>query len=140
MPCASSSQNTTLKAKRVVIIEDDIDYAGQLEQTYRAAGWRSTLINDPDEHIVERIIEETPDLVHTDFNLPGINGLSIIERLRSDSRTASIPIVMVTSLDDSMTARSAIDRGATKCLAKGRYAVSKIVELAAGCVDLSNPA
>lgn len=39
---------------------------------------------------------ETPDLILLDFNLPGMDGLEALKRLRANARTAHIPVVAIT--------------------------------------------
>ena len=50
-------------------------------------------------------------LILLDFNLPKINGLEVLQRLRADARTRTIPIVMLTS--------STLDRDRMKSYEKG---------------------
>jgi two-component system, OmpR family, alkaline phosphatase synthesis response regulator PhoP len=44
-----------------------------------------------------KAIGELPDLVLVDLMMPGIDGLEVCRRLRSDARTAAIPIIMLTA-------------------------------------------
>ncbi|MCG8349518.1 MAG: response regulator [Chloroflexales bacterium] len=44
--------------------------------------------------------EHTPDLVITDINKPGLNGYQLCQAIRSDPRTAHIPFLFVTAMDD----------------------------------------
>jgi CheY-like chemotaxis protein len=44
--------------------------------------------------------EHTPDLVITDVNKPGLNGYQLCQTIRSDPRTAHIPFLFVTAMDD----------------------------------------
>ena len=41
--------------------------------------------------------EETPDLVVTDLMMPVMNGRELVERLRADSATSSIPILVISA-------------------------------------------
>ena len=51
---------------------------------------------------VERAIQDRPDLIILDLGMPDISGFEVLNRLKRDSRTASIPVVVHTSkiLDD----------------------------------------
>lgn len=47
-----------------------------------------------------RNTREQPQLVLLDLNLPRLSGLEVLERVRADSRTALLPIVILTSSDE----------------------------------------
>jgi CheY-like chemotaxis protein len=46
-----------------------------------------------------RILNETPDLVITDAMMPGESGFSLINKVKADPRTANIPIILMTILE-----------------------------------------
>lgn len=46
------------------------------------------------------INNQTPDLVITDYKLPGLDGIEFTERLRSRSKSREIPVLMITMADD----------------------------------------
>lgn len=46
------------------------------------------------------INNSNPDLVITDYKLPGLDGLKLTERLRSHSKSRKIPVLMITTADD----------------------------------------
>ncbi len=56
------------------------------------------------EAIIERLHGDTPtaepDLVLLDLNLPRLDGFEVLDRLRDDPRTRSLPVVMLTTSDD----------------------------------------
>jgi DNA-binding response OmpR family regulator len=48
------------------------------------------------EEALRKIRRSAPDLIILDLVLPGMTGFNVFEELRSDSATASIPIIMIT--------------------------------------------
>ncbi|MCR4735313.1 MAG: response regulator transcription factor [Treponema sp.] len=61
---------------------------------------------------------EQPDLVLLDIMLPEEDGLSILKKLRSSSKTASIPIIMLTARDTEFDVVSGLDAGADDYITK----------------------
>ena len=64
------------------------------------------------------VISETdPDVVLLDLNLPGLDGIGVLERLRADGRL--LPVLMLTMYEDERGLRAALDAGARGYLLKG---------------------
>jgi len=72
---------------------------------------------DPIE-AVEWLATHVPDLVITDFDMPGIDGLGIIERVRSNPRTADVPLLMLTGIEDPQLRVTALEAGASDFIQK----------------------
>jgi len=45
----------------------------------------------------DRSIEDTPNVILLDMHLPKIDGLEVLERIKSDTRTQSIPVIVLSS-------------------------------------------
>lgn len=58
------------------------------------------------------------DLAIVDFEMPGLNGISLVQCLRGHPRTRHLPVVMCTSRSDGNAMREAIDAGITSFLTK----------------------
>jgi two-component system, cell cycle response regulator DivK len=67
---------------------------------------------------VAKALEERPDLILMDIQLPKISGMDAMRRLRSESATAATPIIAITSFALSGDQQKATDAGATAYLAK----------------------
>ena len=63
-------------------------------------------------------LEQRPDLVLMDIQLPKISGMDAIRRLRAEPTTAATPIIAITSFALSGDEQKAKDAGATAYLAK----------------------
>ncbi len=63
------------------------------------------------------ILAEMPQAVFSaavvDYDMPGMNGLDLVRRLRADSRFADLPILVVTGRDDLVSGAVAGEAGAT---------------------------
>ncbi len=102
----------------VVLLIEDVE---SVTQFIRAA-----LAADP-VHIVaatdgrqgQQLVEElVPDLVLLDLALPEVDGFAILDAIRANPATESIPVVIITAHGDSATAAEANDHGADAFLAK----------------------
>lgn len=62
--------------------------------------------------------EELPDLVLLDLYLPDLSGFDVIESLRTDPRTVTVPVVVVTVEDDPAVAERLLAAGAAQVLTK----------------------
>jgi two-component system response regulator RpfG len=65
-----------------------------------------------------RAIEQTPDLVISDYRMPGMDGIEFIRRLRAVPRLFEIPVVMVTVVEDRQIRYQALESGATDFLTR----------------------
>ena len=59
-----------------------------------------------------------PDLILLDLHLPDISGLEVLNQLKADARTASIPVVVLTADPVPGTQRQVCDAGALGCVSK----------------------
>ena len=80
----------------VLIVEDDDDIARLVELALAGAGLSCTRVTTGEE-AVDRARALRPDLVVLDLMLPGIDGVEVCRRLRADSRTAGVGIIMLTA-------------------------------------------
>jgi len=82
--------------KRILVIEDETDILEVIEYNLLREGYKVVCVSDGDEG-VETARSFAPDLVLLDLMLPGLDGIEVCKRLKGDSVTGSIPIIMVTA-------------------------------------------
>ncbi len=82
--------------KRVLIVEDNEKNMKLFRDVLQATGY-STLEATTGEEAIELSLSQAPALVLMDAQLPGIDGVEALERLRQNERTASIPVLALTA-------------------------------------------
>ena len=82
--------------KKILLVEDDVCAARVLGYTLEHEGYRViTATNGVDG--LRTAVEEEPDLLILDVMLPGLDGFEVCHQLRAESRTAHLPILMLSA-------------------------------------------
>jgi len=87
--------------KTAVIIDDEPDITTYVGTFLSDNGWDVRSANDPNDGIA-LAREEPPDVILLDVMMPERGGLSTLIALRKDERTANVPVVLVTGIQDSL--------------------------------------
>jgi len=80
---------------KILIVEDDLDVAEMLNAYFRVQGYEVFTVNWGEDG-VRSCQTVHPDIVILDIRLPDIDGYEVARRLRSDRRTAGVPIIFLT--------------------------------------------
>jgi CheY-like chemotaxis protein/signal transduction histidine kinase len=86
----------------VVIVEDDKNFAGILQDYSRDHGYKSVIVNEG-TNAVQAIKDARPDAVILDIMLPGKDGWQILKELKNDADTAGIPVHLMSAGDATET-------------------------------------
>ena len=82
--------------KSILIVEDEGDLANLLRFNFEREGYLCQLASDGATALAE-VQRQVPDLIILDRMLPRGSGDEVANRLRSESRTAQVPILMLTA-------------------------------------------
>jgi len=85
-----------MAGERVLIVEDNEKNTKLFRDVLQAAGY-VTLEAATGEDAIELAVAHEPALVLMDVQLPGVDGVETLGRLRGDERTATIPVVALTA-------------------------------------------
>lgn len=107
---------TDFKSK-ILIIEDDLDVAEMLNAYFRVQGYEVFTVNWGEDG-VRSCQTVHPDLVILDIRLPDIDGYEVARRLRSDRRTAEVPIIFLTEKRDRADRLQGLEIGADDYITK----------------------
>jgi CheY-like chemotaxis protein len=101
-----------------VLIADDTEQNVELIQAYLdELGCRVVTAYDGLETL-ERVRQAKPDLILLDIMMPKVSGYEICRKLKGDPATRSIPICMVTALNEEGDIERAVDAGTDDFLSK----------------------
>jgi DNA-binding response OmpR family regulator len=99
----------------ILIADDNALLRSLLERLIRQAGYQVEVAANGEE-LIQKALAQRPALVLTDLEMPLVDGSEAIRRLRSDARTASVPMLLFSGRPDSAPlARAA---GADEFIAK----------------------
>jgi CheY-like chemotaxis protein/anti-sigma regulatory factor (Ser/Thr protein kinase) len=101
----------------VLMIDDDPAITAQVAMLVRKHGWRPMVALRGRDGL-ERARSFRPDVILLSMLLPDIDGFEVCRLVRSDARTADLPVVMISSLDDSTYRRRGFRVGANAHLLK----------------------
>ncbi|MBS1993051.1 MAG: PAS domain S-box protein [Cyanobacteria bacterium SZAS LIN-3] len=107
---AVSAQETSSRGnKRILLVEDDADLAQVLSVHFRKTAHQSTWAGTLKE-ARRQLKTESFDVVVLDLTLPDGSGLDLLEKIRSDERTAALPVIVVTgqNIDRRIAAEAAV--------------------------------
>ena len=85
-----------MTSAQILVVEDNERNMKLFSELLRASGYR-TLEATTGERAVELALEHQPDLVLMDIQLPDIDGIEALGRLRADERFATAPVLALTA-------------------------------------------
>lgn len=81
---------------RILVVDDDPDIQLLCRVNLEFEGYVVSSASDGAEAL-ELVAERPPDAIVLDVMMPGMSGWELLDRLKSDEATASIPVVMLTA-------------------------------------------
>lgn len=84
--------------KRVLVIDDEATVRTLVTLSLEGPDCSVEAFSDGRDAL-ESLTADVPDLILLDVGLPGMPGDEVLRRLRSDGRTASVPVLLLTGLE-----------------------------------------
>ena len=101
----------------VLVVEDDPEINELIGAYVELSGFSCRRVTRGNDAIREAL-KHPPILIVLDVMLPDLDGFEICKRLRLDPRTATVPIIMLTALDQSEMRARALQCGVTEYMTK----------------------
>ncbi len=105
---------------KILVVDDSLPMRGVIKKTIKASGFSVEEYNDAADGVEAlKILQEKPiDIVITDYNMPNMNGMELIEKMKADDRFSTIPVVVVTTEGSSNKVDEFILKGAAGYIKK----------------------
>lgn len=114
--CEVQEKGKRMKRK-ILTVDDSPSVRKMVEFTLKAKGFSMVSASDGVEAL-ERLDEEQFDAIILDINMPRMNGLEFLEKLKQDDARASIPVIMLTTEGQEEDRNKSISLGATAYIVK----------------------
>ena len=112
-PVANADRRATL----ILVVEDNAINARLTTHMLKAGGYQAHVASDGQQGL-EMARQLLPDLVLTDLQMPGLDGLSLARLLKQDASTAGIPIIALTAHAMLDHREQALEAGCVAFIAK----------------------
>ena len=109
-------KRTTYSMPKILVVEDNLDTREFIHLHLTTEGFNVVLAANGQEGLYLAGVEH-PDLIVTDVEMPGIDGIEMVKRLRAQSDTQNIPILVLTAFGREVM-DNAIRAGANRAMAK----------------------
>lgn len=123
----STKKKVQNKNFRILLVDDSATTRTLEKNILTKAGYNIEVAENPIEAFDKMKISRF-DLIISDVEMPKMNGLEFLEKLKTDEMFSDIPVIMVTSLMDEENKKHAMDLGAKKYIVKGEFNQDELQE------------
>lgn len=116
-PMESERNMASQEEITILVVEDSLTQAVRLQSLLEENGYR-TLLAENGRAALERVWAEPPTLIISDIVMPEMDGYELCRRIKSNERTAHIPVMLVTQLNEPEDILKGLDCGADNFITK----------------------
>jgi two-component system chemotaxis sensor kinase CheA len=127
-------RGSTRSAPTVLVADDALTSRTMVASVLERAGYRTFLAHDG-ESALTILARERIDLVVSDVEMPVLDGLGLVRRMRVSERHASVPVLLLTSLDGAADRARGAEAGANGYLVKHSFDPGSFLSMVADLVS-----
>jgi two-component system chemotaxis response regulator CheY len=107
-------------AYRVMIVDDSPTMRAVIKKTIKASGFNVDDFYEADDgkDALDLLQKEWLDLIITDYNMPNMNGMELLEKVKQDDSLSSIPVVFISTEGSEQRIKEFMDKGAADYIKK----------------------
>jgi PleD family two-component response regulator len=114
---AAGAGTGSMKGRRVVVVEDSATISTVIKYFMELEGFEVIIAQDGREGL-DAARKHKPEVIISDVNMPGMDGLSMVKALRADPATSGAAILMLTSEDGVESEARGLEVGADDYIIK----------------------
>ena len=103
--------------KKVLVADDEVHIIHVVAIKLRNNGYE-VISADNGVEAFALACEEKPDIIVTDFQMPRMTGLELVEKLRQCEQTKDIPVIMLTARNFAISQQQREDLRISECISK----------------------
>lgn len=111
------SQSSHLIMSKILVVDDEKDIVDLISLHLQRDGYEVIAVGNG-LAVVPAAVSAVPDLIVLDIMLPGLDGVQVHRRLRADTRTRHIPVIMLTARAQTCDRIAGLEGGADDYLTK----------------------
>lgn len=115
------------KKVSILIVEDDKFLRELLSRKLKNSDFNVEVAIDGKEAL-KKTEEEKYDIILLDLVLPGIDGFQILEKIKKDSKTSNIPVIILSNLGQQEEVEKGLTLGADDYLIKAHFTPDEIID------------
>lgn len=109
--------SSSTSKQKVLVVDDEQDIRELIQYNLEKEGYSVHSVASGEEAL-DALQRNQPDAVVLDLMLPGVDGLALCKRLKQDSKTSTVPIVMLTAKSEDSDIVSGLELGADDYVTK----------------------
>ncbi len=113
--------------KKILIVEDDKLISEAYGDHLNSESYEIEYAYDGQEAL-DKVKEFKPHLILLDIIIPKITGISVLKKLKKDSKTKNIPVIVLTNLETNQGILKVIEAGGSHYFIKANYSLEKLSE------------
>ena len=117
---------TGAKKPHVLVVDDEPSVLMTYQMILEQQGYQ-VLVAENGREALERAKSSLPDLILLDLMMPGMDGMTLLTKLRREPGFEDLPVIMLSALSDEAGMRKAKELGAQDYLVKSRFTYDDLV-------------
>ncbi|MFA5076467.1 MAG: response regulator [Patescibacteria group bacterium] len=115
------------KKYTILLVEDDNFLSEMYRTKFEIEGFNVVTADDGEKGL-RLSKEKMPNIILLDILLPKMDGFEVLEKVKADPKTKSIPVIMLTNLGQKDDVKKGFERGAEGYLIKAHFMPSEVVD------------